>query len=64
MYKDEALYLLKGGAQGISEWNRQVAAGKANLDLGGSKLSFERGRSPRDRPQRVQAHDGQVIPDR
>jgi hypothetical protein len=39
MYKDEALFLLKGGEPGISEWNRKVAAGKANLDLGGSRLS-------------------------
>jgi hypothetical protein len=50
MYKDEALFLLKGGEPGISEWNRKVGAGKAHLDLGGSKLSFEHGRSPRDRP--------------
>ena len=39
MYKDEALFLLKGGESGISEWNRKVAAGKANLDLEGVKLS-------------------------
>ncbi|MGB0067028.1 MAG: pentapeptide repeat-containing protein [Isosphaeraceae bacterium] len=38
MYKDEALFLLKGGKEGILEWNRQVASGKANLDLGGTKL--------------------------
>ena len=37
MYKDEALFLLKGGKDGILEWNRKVAAGKANLDLGGSQ---------------------------
>jgi hypothetical protein len=38
MYKDEAIFLLKSGEPGISEWNRKVAAGKANLDLGGTKL--------------------------
>ena len=38
MYKDEALFLLKGGKEGILEWNRQAASGKANLDLGGTKL--------------------------
>ena len=38
MYKDEALFLLKGGKDGILEWNRKVAAGKANLDLSGAKL--------------------------
>ncbi len=37
MYKDEALCLLKGGEQGISEWNRKVASGKAILDLDGVK---------------------------
>ncbi len=40
MYKDEALYLLKGGNEGILQWNRKVTAGKANLDLGGP--SFRR----------------------
>jgi hypothetical protein len=39
MYKDEALYLLKGGEQGVSEWNRKVTAGEANVELGGVKLS-------------------------
>ena len=38
MYKDEALYLLKGGKEGILQWNRKVTAGKANLDLCGCKL--------------------------
>ncbi len=38
MYKDEALFLLKGGKAGVLEWNRPVAAGKANLDLSGIKL--------------------------
>ena len=28
MYKDEALFLLKGGKEGILEWNRQAASGK------------------------------------
>ena len=39
MYPDEAMGLLKGGGDGISEWNRKVAAGKATLELGGAKLS-------------------------
>jgi len=37
MYKDEGLFLLKGGKDGIREWNRKVASGKANLDLGRTK---------------------------
>jgi hypothetical protein len=39
MYKDEALFLLKGGTVGIIEWNRKVASGKANLDLAGGRIS-------------------------
>jgi hypothetical protein len=38
MYKDEALLLLKGGKDGILEWNRMVAAGKAHLRFSGVQL--------------------------
>ena len=53
MYKDEALDLLKGGEQGISEWNRKVASGKAILDLDGVKRHAAKLRGTRLRGKRL-----------
>lgn len=39
MTRDEALALLRGGAEGISEWNRRRAAGEEIPRLGGEDLS-------------------------
>src|SRR5262245_44963800 len=38
MDRDEALKLLKGGPEGVAEWNRRQESGEKNFDLLGADL--------------------------
>jgi hypothetical protein len=48
MDRDEALRLLRGGPEGIAEWNRRQDAGEEIPDLGGVNLfnADSHGRKP------------------
>jgi hypothetical protein len=40
MDRDEALRLLKGGEEGVKEWNRRREAGEAIPDLSHANLTY------------------------